>query len=458
MSSNENGLHRHKTRRRVRRSVVVLFVLLAGLTVLVLVAWMTGGGRDLEILFEQIHAKGEPVTREELRAWRPNVSDDRNAALKLLEWAKQCPTPTTNSERLLDYRSLPVRTGALNEIQRTAIDEFVTANAECIQQLHEILQLDDAVYPGESLGASIDGHMPEEALLERADSMFYRDAFDAIDRHDADRALTRAADLLRLAHTLRNEPDLGYARERRAIQRGAVHMLVRTLNYCHSSDDALAAVDRALAMERDPNAYYRTLIGERVALFEHFNDVEHGPSILTTAITCKPLLQTWTKMVDASRLPVPERQTTMSQIEREFVQFYNSDFLFNGLLDGNTFRMAIARSRDYKAFDSDTVRLDLARATIAVARFRIKYGSLPQTLHELVPEFIEAVPVDPFSAQQEIVYKPSENSFLVYSFGNNWKDDGGNLSSSKRSELDIVIAVEPQAKDDAETVQIPVEK
>jgi hypothetical protein len=76
----------------------------------------------------------------------------------------------------------------------------------------------------------------------------------------------------------------------------------------------------------------------------------------------------------------------------------------------------------------------VAIAATAVARYRQEHGALPDTLAELTPALLTAVPVDPYSGQS-LRYTKQDSGFALYSIGKNEKDDGGkdlNQQLSKR--------------------------
>ena len=66
----------------------------------------------------------------------------------------------------------------------------------------------------------------------------------------------------------------------------------------------------------------------------------------------------------------------------------------------------------------------IARAAVAAARFRAATGSLPDTLDELVPRFLEALPPDPFRPGP-LRYALTDDGFTVWSVGVDGVDDGG---------------------------------
>ncbi len=66
----------------------------------------------------------------------------------------------------------------------------------------------------------------------------------------------------------------------------------------------------------------------------------------------------------------------------------------------------------------------LILAEAAVRRFRLVTGRWPQSLDELVGEYLHDAPIDPFSGRP-LVYRRTPDGFLLYSVGANGVDDGG---------------------------------
>jgi hypothetical protein len=67
-----------------------------------------------------------------------------------------------------------------------------------------------------------------------------------------------------------------------------------------------------------------------------------------------------------------------------------------------------------------------ARVVVAVEEFRTSEGRTPAALSELVPAYLDAVPIDPFTGEP-LRYRVDANAYTIYSVGVNGKDDGGNL-------------------------------
>jgi hypothetical protein len=74
--------------------------------------------------------------------------------------------------------------------------------------------------------------------------------------------------------------------------------------------------------------------------------------------------------------------------------------------------------------------MTMAEATTALgfslAAYKADRGAYPQRLDELVPKYVAAIPKDAFSDKgQEIIYRRTENGYVLYSIGRNGQDEGG---------------------------------
>ena len=77
-----------------------------------------------------------------------------------------------------------------------------------------------------------------------------------------------------------------------------------------------------------------------------------------------------------------------------------------------------------------------AQAAVALERWRLAHpGRLPDTLAELVPAYLTAVPLDPYDGQP-VRYQKLPVGYVVYSVGTGWTDQG------ERSGSAITLTVE----------------
>ncbi|GDX96098.1 hypothetical protein LBMAG47_17620 [Planctomycetia bacterium] len=78
-----------------------------------------------------------------------------------------------------------------------------------------------------------------------------------------------------------------------------------------------------------------------------------------------------------------------------------------------------------KAQTSNRARHRAAEMILAATRARLKTGSLPESADSLVPEFLIALPADPYRDQGPLTVRIDAAGWLVYSVGPDGEDDGG---------------------------------
>ncbi len=78
-----------------------------------------------------------------------------------------------------------------------------------------------------------------------------------------------------------------------------------------------------------------------------------------------------------------------------------------------------------------TARLRSAKAILAAERFRLDTGRLPKSLEELVPTYLEALPIDPFTGAP-LRFAFSDEGIVIYSIGEDLVDDGGLVARRKK--------------------------
>jgi hypothetical protein len=83
-----------------------------------------------------------------------------------------------------------------------------------------------------------------------------------------------------------------------------------------------------------------------------------------------------------------------------------------------------------KAFRAETER-SLHETGIALRRFQLRQGRLPEKLEELVPAFLAAVPTDRMDGKPLRYRREGEKAFTLWSVGEDLKDDGGDATWSE---------------------------
>jgi len=80
-----------------------------------------------------------------------------------------------------------------------------------------------------------------------------------------------------------------------------------------------------------------------------------------------------------------------------------------------------------------------AETAMAVERFRLIAGEWPATLDQLVPEYIRAIPEDPFAPGHPLRMALGDQRLIIYSVGPNQQDDGGDLKGMEPQDHGFIL-------------------
>jgi len=103
------------------------------------------------------------------------------------------------------------------------------------------------------------------------------------------------------------------------------------------------------------------------------------------------------------------------------------DDKFKELVNGNVFLGILipAIGRVIEIGDRVPVEVRATLTMIAIFRYKNDTGQYPQNLNQLVADgYLKQLPIDSYS-DKPLVYKKTEDNFILYSFGPDFKDDDG---------------------------------
>ncbi len=104
-----------------------------------------------------------------------------------------------------------------------------------------------------------------------------------------------------------------------------------------------------------------------------------------------------------------------------------ADFLFSSCSPGI--------SEINNANNRTDARYELVRIAWALERYKADHGDYPETLEPLWFGYLEEIPLDPCTNRSTLTYKPRPEDgceYLLYSFGSDGKDDGGEENENNR--------------------------
>jgi hypothetical protein len=286
------------------------------------------------------------------------------------------------------------------------------------------------------------------AALLRADAMLRAQDLDLDGAADSCRAL------INVARALGDEPGIIAGLVRVAIGAIAVEAVERTLAQGEPSEPALESLQELLKLEDQEPLIFNLLRGERAIgdrtmrfLEENSSQWEGLPgfdlgslgrwgagSFTVNRVAARALagsvprghaalLRYYNRIVEITRLPEAEQQERFAALEQEVKAQVaiplNLRMAFVNLL-------APAMSKICEALRRHRAQVRSAFVAIATERYRRQHGRWPDSLQELVPALIIAIPFDPYDASP-LHYRRLDDGLAIYSVGPDGQDNGGNL-------------------------------
>lgn len=409
---------------------LVLLVLLIGLRL----AWGQRVQSRLDQAIADIHAKGEPIQMADF-AFEP-LDDADNGAWYLAQALQQWPTlPGTPGQRITD-------TDWHNEGEEAGFTDPITDNAAYLATCQPVLDLIRQAAACEEADWDVQLVRPTwDILLPHLGEMreLMRLVDDVAERalHVGDTQLTLEAILLQQAiarHVTRRNISLIEYLVGLSIVQTSSERIERCLPHLNPAD-LREGESRALANEliqQYTDDFFsenmiRSMVGERVSNHDLYEGVIDGTfsasdifgygdpmewmidtpgtrQAIMPAIKNEQLLttQALTDMIEGLKSNVPGKQ--IEQIDEAINDKLNSNSLLyplNGAMFGVYGRVYYYNQRN-QAFRH------CAAVAIAIKLYEADQGQRPDTLAQLVPEYLPAIPTDPFSPTGEpIKYKPA---------------------------------------------------
>ena len=129
-------------------------------------------------------------------------------------------------------------------------------------------------------------------------------------------------------------------------------------------------------------------------------------------------LEQMEQAVSMSTLPYPKSLEGLSDWESKLNEAKAKGYSISGI-----FLPAIKLSM--QRLGDAVARMRMASAALAIERYRVAHANaLPDSLSQLTPQFLDAVPADPFDGQPLRYAKLSPRGFTVSSIGRNRTGDG----------------------------------
>ncbi|MBI5091377.1 MAG: hypothetical protein HZB26_02925 [Candidatus Hydrogenedentes bacterium] len=374
---------------------------------------------DVEYELNKIRAAGLPATAEELNAWYPTPPDDQNAAIPLQKAFEAFRDVTDASSPV--FGQLPQLNEELTPEVKAAALEHVARNGKCLEFIHQATEREHCRLPFQ-LPADIDVNLAHVESFAKCGNLLALKCLLAAEEHDCDGAFAALNDEIRLAHTLCKEPSFMSQLFRAGLHDMFRQSLEMALNRCPLSEAQLARLQDAVVLETDSEMMFKVLVAERCidpsATMDRTPDSKDDsprPGGSAERLMRYKYLVYMGRLVDASRLPPFERIRAIKQVADDLNP---DDSIVSQLFHTSDMWVSFLILPTYISLFSDqdryTARTTLEQAALAVERYRLKRGRAPSSLSELVPEFLDAVPTDPFT-MKPLSYEVHGQGYTLHS-------------------------------------------
>ncbi len=422
----------HGKRFRLRGWHIGL-LLLIGIACLFVLFILTGkNGLEKEIA--AIRAAGYPTNFAELDEYYsipegvPNAADVYTKAFD----AYQKP-----SRELADH--LPISRSSIMAVPRGPLDSdsveaiisHLQANKEALEFLKKAAAIEHCRYDLDfSQGMMMP--LPYEIDILDCAPLLAEQTLLLAHRSNGDAAVKNIAKQLALAQSLKKEPILTSQMSRMGWIAFSCSSMEDTLNRTTLNDEQLTSLQQQLNHVYQDERITRGLIGERCFIIELFRNIYDIDLEQMTHPSPPPkipripgvkdrnflmALDVIGQYIDALKLPRQQQLSRYREIAAE-VDKLSVSFYSLTKMCARPLEWVALKDLQYAA------QIDCTRVALGIERYRLAKGALPKVLDDLVPQYIDKVPIDPFDGEP-LRYKLTEPGYIVYSIGEDGTDEGG---------------------------------
>ncbi len=472
--SQNNGGHSQPRRARMvapwvrrRRILLAAAVIVLVLPCIILVSAKYVAVRQLDAYMAAIRAEGLPATIEELVRWQETRSQDDaqeepsaqqapgGTAMECYQQAAESLRQADKQPVTDDLESILVLFNKEGSLSTEDLDRLKTALSAISDELELLHQAAD-LPPGEyalNYARGLNMELPHLAGIRNNVRVLRAEAIHEALMKEPDRvyeALTAAMAILR---PLRKEPVL-ISQLVRVACNGIIFDTWRdVLTRVSFKEEQLVRLQEWFADSDIPDAFSAALISERVfGTMEYRNPAslatrdeewkpdEYAAQFLEAASALGLFIPDqrryytgMKKLIAAMELPYPEAKAlcveVVSQLKSPSLpepppgakrHRHHRPRAFLPRLS----KQLISYSRLPDAAARDRARSTLGRTAAAIERYHLSQGRIPEGLDELVPNFLESIPEDPFDLQP-VRYRLQQTGYLLYCIGINGVDDNG---------------------------------
>jgi hypothetical protein len=438
------------------------YLTVAGIFVLVVnpvVVWIISSfqaSQKLAVLVAKVRERKEPLTTVELNDYykpalnRPDMTAEIEAALShcgspaLAALAKDLPIVGTGAKPPLPSESWP---------QLPDVEAYLAQQAPAVESLDDFVRRNGTVRFPIDLRAGLTMPYPHVAPLRNLARVLALQFDVDLYRGRTGDAVDRILAQLALARTLETEPTLISQLVRLAVLSIARAQTQDLMRQVELEDSDLARLQDSLRQFDEEQSLKRALAGERtfaylacvaaglmtddwpvISAADAIQLVDHPPRRVHDAAKMLEFSLRIAEAADESLASALRESQQVDADALELAQHLTGKFLYRLTLLNSSNRAFVS------AFVRWAAKRDCADAALATERYRLSHHQWPETLEQLVPEYLPAVLIDPFNGQPMKMLVTSEE-LTIYSVGTDREDNRGKLSEGDEAHTDLGFVV-----------------
>jgi hypothetical protein len=385
--------------------------------------------RALSQRIQAVRDAGYPIDLAELDVWY-EVPEGKNAADVYLRAFAAFPlNPDTQGVPVVSTIDGYDPDEPLSEEMAKRIEAYLALHTRTLALLEKAAEIEGSRYPGD-LKKGLWLMLPYLGQLRRSARVLKLQSILDADRGEHDLAADRCITMIALARSLQDEPILISSLVSISIYAMTYKQVERLIVTGHLSDDSLLALTRTLEPIDMDRMTLRAMVGERSYGHGIFSDSDMLADTFPSGGGLKHLgiaayrtaglldidhscyldtMQSYINFVEHPTWPIPASLDDDDRVPRICMV---------------TRQLVPALSSAYRASRNSEAKRRVVLTAIAAERYRQKNSQFPTQLQDLVPEFLDAVPQDPFD-NQPLRYRMQDTGAIIYSIGADGTDDNG---------------------------------
>ncbi len=468
----KTGFFRNHRKLTIALSIITFLILLW-------IFWLGYLYLKLESMKSEIRKSGAPVTIQDLEDSYPKISDYENAATVYQEAFKKYYKPENTDDILIvGYVKMPTFG---EQIPREVFEKslaYYDNNKETMALLNKAVEMEKCRIPL-NIERSIDEEYEYLDELRQAVYLFHIQSIIQLDKKNTKGAVDSIESIFKISRSIKGTFLIPYLSKRRTVYQG-IEAIGWILNSVQLADDQLKELSSALTQNMTSKENLLSVLNSERCIY-----INLPPSDLPTASSggglkgryppnilfqrLMPLYVTIGAFHSGKIVFAQKMDELIEIVDKDFNKKTIDDFRFSRRKAGGQLMSWMAYSYAeviYKYQDANALE-QAALTSLAIERYRLKYSKVPDNLSEVVPEFLESVPKDPFDGKPMRYFKGeiklekqicnreeaveayrtrteeylTKSGYLVYSAGRDGIDNGGTPDRQLGKDSDITFTV-----------------